>query len=392
MIKTNRIVFIALTLFLFCVPSVLLKATPQTLPQAKLFAEGVINTEADEYGPAITPGGDTVYFTRRVNRRDSEFIYVSRLSNGKWSTPEVASFSGKYFDKEPFVAPDGNRIFFASLRPIEGIEPKNRRDFNIWFVEKTASGWGEPKSVGTAVNSTAYENYPSVTAGGTLYFAGEREGGKGGNDLYRARLLNGKYEQVERLDSLNTPNVDADPYIARDESYLIFCSDRSGGFGSGDLYISFNRNGRWTDPKNLGAAINTPEFEYTPLISPDGKRLFFSRGWGEIHYIDWKALDPDVETGGPAVNKTASPTDYNAFVGQYESAEFGVILTFTLEGDRLIMQSSRGSKTELLPLSGNRFKVAGVDGQVTFVKNEKGQVTHLIGIENGREATAKKIK
>lgn len=286
MFTPYRIVFIALPLFLLCALLIFLRASSQSPPQAKLFAEGVINTDADEYGPTFTPDGKTLYFTRRVNRRDSEFIYVSRLANGKWSAPELATFSGKYFDKEPFVAPDGRRIFFASLRPVDGIEPKNRRDFNIWFVEKTANGWSEPKHVGPAINSPAYENYPSVAAGGTLYFAGEREGGKGGNDLYRARIVNGKYERVERLDELNTPNVDADPYVAPDESYLIFCSDRPGGLGSGDLYISFNRNGRWSEPKNLGAAVNTPEFEYTPLISPDGKWLFFSRGWGEIYYID----------------------------------------------------------------------------------------------------------
>ncbi len=289
MFKSHRVVFIALTLFLLCAPLIYSKTSSQSLPQAKLFAEGLINTNADEYGPAFTPDGKTLYFTRRVNRRDSEFIYVSRLENGKWSAPELAPFSGKYFDKEPFVSPDGKRIFFASLRPVDGVAPKNNRDFNIWFVEKTASGWSEPMSAGPAVNSQAYENYPSVAANGTLYFAGEREGGKGGNDLYRARLVNGKYQPAENLYELNTPGVDADPYIAPDESYLIFCSDRPGGLGSGDLYISFNRNGSWTEAKNLGATINTPDFEYTPSISPDGKRLFFSRGWGEIYHIDWEA-------------------------------------------------------------------------------------------------------
>jgi Tol biopolymer transport system component len=393
MFKPHRIVFSALPLLMFCVTLVFLKTSSQSLPQAKLFAEGVINTDADEYGPAFTSDGKTLYFTRRVNRRDSEFIHVSQLESGKWSAPVLAPFSGKHFDKEPFVAPDGQRIFFASLRPVDGVEPKNRRDFNIWFVEKTAGGWSEPNHVGPAVNSPAYENYPSVAANGTLYFAGEREGGKGGNDLYRARLVNGKYSHVESLHELNTPNVDADPYIAPDESYLIFCSDRGGGIGSGDLYISFNRNGRWTEPKNLGATINTPDFEYTPLISPDGKRLFLSRGWGEIYHIDWKAPDPAVETDRSAVPKPgASSAAYKAFLGQYEMAEFGVMLTVTLDGDRLMVESSRGVTVELLPLSGNRFKVAGVDGQVTFVTDEKGRAPYFLGMENGREATGRKIK
>jgi hypothetical protein len=123
MFKPHRIVFSALPLLMLCVALVFLKTSSQSLPQAKLFAEGVINTDADEYGPAFTSDGKTLYFTRRVNRRDSEFIYVSQLESGKWSAPALAPFSGKHFDKEPFVAPDGQRIFFASLRPVDGVEP-----------------------------------------------------------------------------------------------------------------------------------------------------------------------------------------------------------------------------------------------------------------------------
>ncbi|HZS05581.1 MAG TPA: hypothetical protein VFD58_12145 [Blastocatellia bacterium] len=122
----------------------------------ELFAAGVINTSADEYGPAFTPDGRTLHFTRRVNRRDSEFIYVSHLNDGKWSEPVVAPFSGKYFDKEPFVTPDGSKLFFASLRPVNGKEVNGPRDFNIWFARKTPSGWGEPQPLEAPVNSPGY--------------------------------------------------------------------------------------------------------------------------------------------------------------------------------------------------------------------------------------------
>lgn len=85
MFKPRRVIFIALRPFLLCAPPVLLETSSRSLPQAKSFAEGVINTDADEYGPAFTPGGKTPYFTRRVNRRDSEFIYAPRLKDWmKW--------------------------------------------------------------------------------------------------------------------------------------------------------------------------------------------------------------------------------------------------------------------------------------------------------------------
>jgi len=271
----------------------LLVLTPQASQlQAQLFVEGVINTAADEYGPAFSPDKKTMYFTRRVSRKGPEYIYVSQFENGRWSRPEIAPFSGKHFDKEPFVSPDGSKLFFASLRPVGEVEKKDPRDFDIWVVTKIAGGWSDPTPLPAPVNSTGYDNYPSVAANGNLYFASVRGGGRGQNDLYRAQLIDGKYSQVEKLpDIINTPGTDADPYIAPDERFLIFCSDRPGGFGEGDLYISLNRGGVWTEPRNLGASINTGEFEYTPLLSPDGKYLFFSRGWGEIYRIESRALD-----------------------------------------------------------------------------------------------------
>lgn len=191
--------------------------TLQTVPT--LFAEGVINTAADEYNPTFTPDGKTVYFTRRIDRRGNEVIMFSRLENGKWTTPQTAEFSGKFYDKEPMLSPDGKRIFFASERPNGRDEKAN---FDIWMAEKTDKGWGEAKNLGANVNSSGYDNYPSIAADGTLYFASVRQDGRKDNDLYRSRLVNGEYQKAENLgDIINTTATEADPFIAPDQSYLI---------------------------------------------------------------------------------------------------------------------------------------------------------------------------
>jgi Tol biopolymer transport system component len=262
-------------------------ASDEVISEPKLFAEEIINTNVDTYGPAFTPDGKTFYF---VKRGELEQIFVSRFVNGKWSQPEIAEFSGKYFDKEPFVTRDGSRLFFASLRPIDGTTPN--KDFDIWMVRSNKNGWGPPERLPDPVNTDGYDNYPSVAANGTLYFGSTREGGKGKIDLYRARLVGGKYPKVETLgDAINSPSTEADPYIAPDESFLIFTSDRPGGHGRGDLYISYNQNGGWTPPKNLGPKINKELFDYTALVSPDGKYLFFTRGMGKIYQIEMSALE-----------------------------------------------------------------------------------------------------
>jgi hypothetical protein len=258
--------------------------------EPKLFAEGVINTGEDVYGPAFSPDGRTLYFAKRVNERKLEKIFVSRFEKNSWTTPQVAEFSGTYFDKEPFVSPDGKKIFFASRRPTADNPAK--KDFDIWMVEKGKQGWSAPLNLGPAVNSAGYDNYPAVAANGNLYFGSVREGGRGEGDLYVSRLAGGKYLAAENLGPIvNTAENEADPYIARDESYIIFSSERASGAGEGDLYISFRQNGAWTAPRSLGPKVNSADYEYTPLVSPNGKYLFFSRGWGKIYQIELSALD-----------------------------------------------------------------------------------------------------
>lgn len=97
--------------------------------------------------------------------------------------------------------------------------------------------------------------------------------------------MNGKYSKPENLgDEINTKYFEGDPYIAPDESFLIFTSyNRPDGLGDGDLYISFNQNGHWTAPKNLGAPINSSALDFCPNRSPDGKYFFFTseRGFAD---------------------------------------------------------------------------------------------------------------
>lgn len=258
--------------------------------EPKLFAESILGASEEVYGPSFSPDGKTLYFAKRVNERKLEKIFVSRFEKNSWTSPQVAEFSGTYFDKEPFVSPDGRKIFFASRRPA----PDNpaRKDFDIWMVEKSGSSWSAPRNLGPTVNSAGYDNYPAVAANGNLYFGSVRDGGRGEGDLYVSRFVGGKYLPAENLGPIiNTAENEADPYIAPDESYIIYSAEHTGGMGEGDLYISFRHGGAWTAPRSLGPKVNSADYEYTPLVSPNGKYLFFSRGWGRIYQIELSALD-----------------------------------------------------------------------------------------------------
>lgn len=239
---------------------------------------------------SLTPDGKTAYFYKDENMFCT--IMVSDFENEKWSTPRVADFSGKYFDETVFVSPDGNKIFFVSMRPIadgsEGVR-------HLWMVEKNSSGWSDPKNL-KELNTMAGEMTPTVTTDGTLYF--ENEG-----NIWKCKYVNGVYVKPEKLsNAINTNEyIEYAPWIAPDESYLIFgSSGRPDSIGLEDIYISINKNGVWQNARLLGNGINSPSGEYGGHSSPDGKYFYFYSGrdggspdspFSKTFKIDIKALE-----------------------------------------------------------------------------------------------------
>ncbi len=267
--------------------------TAKLPPAPELFAAGVVSTSDDEFGGALAPDGSAFFFAKKTQatiRSSVIVLCVSYYRVGRWTTPEVASFSGRYKDFNPTFSPDGSKLFFVSNRPV-GDRPKT--DTDIWVVEKSGDGWGDPKNLGAPVNGEGYEYGCSATSDGTLYFSSAREGGKGGLDIYRSRMVDGKYAEPENLgDAVNGTNSEADPFVAPDGSYLLFTSrgrdDALVGGGApyprSDIYVSFNRDGKWTQAKNLGPRVNSAAEESSPSVSADGRYLFFTseRGFATI--------------------------------------------------------------------------------------------------------------
>jgi hypothetical protein len=170
---------------------------------------------------------------------------------------------------------------------------------DIWMVERTTdTTWSDPVQLKTSVNSDAEDGSACVTNNGTLYFKSLRGGGIGGSWLYSAKQTDDSYLQVESLgNQIKTGTQETEPFMAPDESYLIFTSkNRPGGYGGWDLWIYFHQpDNSWTEPTNMGPKINTADDEYGPRISPYGNFLFFTREnrgktmdiyWVSIKFID----------------------------------------------------------------------------------------------------------
>lgn len=266
----------------------------QTAPT--LFAPDVVSTDMMETTASFTPDMKTVYFTRSDNRFMDNTIMFSEFKNGKWNQPEVASFSGVWRDSEPHVAIDGKKIFFVSNRPATPNGAPLMADFNgrkfpgtnIWYCDKTANGWSEPKRIEGAVNETTETYNPSVARNGNLYFSARYPGGEPsvGYKIYRAVYKDGKYEKPERISFADNKINDMDPAIDPEERFVVFSSNRPGAVSTANLFISIkNKDGNWGAPVALGDKASSTSGENAPSLAPDGKTLYFTSG---------KSLTPDI--------------------------------------------------------------------------------------------------
>jgi Tol biopolymer transport system component len=242
----------------------------------EVFAPGIVSTIAQESGLTVSPDGRDIVFS--VGLPGINTILLVSRENDHWGEPRVAPFSGRYDDWEPVFSPSGHRLYFVSTRPATtpGGLPDDR---NLWYVERTDAGWGEPVDVGPPVNAPDLpEGYASVTRDGVLYFFRYSDEAENLTEIYRSDCRDDRCsEPVEVGSAINTPFHDWDPFIAPDESYLIFSSPgRPDSLGRADLYISFQSPaGTWTDAVNMGPEVNGPGTEICPFVSADGKYLFF---------------------------------------------------------------------------------------------------------------------
>jgi len=244
----------------------------QSTPQ--VFQPGVISKGDYESHATFSPTGDTVYFIKCSYDLKVSAICVSYKRNGKWTDPEVASFSGHYMDADPFVARDGKILYFMSNRPLKEGDPV-KDDTDIWKTTLTVAGWSTPVRMDAPVNSELDEYYPTIADNGNIYFGSTRKGGLGGSDIWRCKYENGKYLPAENLgEAINTPGNDYEAFIAPDESFLIYNST-SNGLARLDFYISYNKNGAWTKAVKLPEPLNSDGIEWSPKVTRDKKWFYF---------------------------------------------------------------------------------------------------------------------
>ncbi len=248
----------------------------------ELFGRGIISSVWGLYSTAVfSPDGAEVYWAPMVEYPGAIYspggLLMMKRADGRWTAPAVAPFSGPDDGDAPFFSQDGKRIYFISRRPLPGGEGGAKE--RIWLADRTSSGWSEPRPLDHAVNDHPMHWSFSLDRSGNLYFAGQAPQGRGMNDIYLARFVDGKYERPVNLgEPISTAAEETTPFVAPDGSYLLFSRQY-------DLWVSFRAgDGSWTAPVSLGPEVNSEAIDLAPRVTTDGKYLFFlSQRQGESH-------------------------------------------------------------------------------------------------------------
>ena len=220
-----------------------------------------------------------VYFTVQSPNEELSGIFKTIKVKGKWIEATLVAFSGQFKDLEPFLSPDGLQLYFASNRPLLVSESKIK-DFDIWVVERKTitDAWSEPRNLGVHINSEHNEFYLSMANSKNMYFTSDRPSAKGKDDIFLSAWSKDGYLPAKSLSSaINTESYEYNSYIAPDESFIIFGGyKRKEGLGSGDLYISYKEDGKWSLAKNMGDTINSKYMDYCPFVNWSTKTLYFT--------------------------------------------------------------------------------------------------------------------
>ncbi len=235
---------------------------PGLIPE--VFAPGIVTTSGWEYYGGLTPDLKEFYFIRKGEEKDGKSkmeLVVVQNNNNKWQKSVVSPRVGT-----PFISPDGKTMYLSKK-----------------YRERTNKGdWSELKNLDAPFDSLPTMRL-TVSSKGTYFFDEFKRDFTG--DIRYSRIIDGKYEEPKLLNKKINTGKSFHPFIAPDESYLIFDSKREGGYGDSDIYISFRKqDDSWGNPINLGDKINTKAWEACASITPDGKYLFFNRNMGSDKY------------------------------------------------------------------------------------------------------------
>ncbi len=250
----------------------------------------------------ISRGGSTAIHATTVFSRDGNEVYWSdgagapisfmRRVDGRWTMPALVPFTTGYNDDLPMFSPDGKRLYFLSSMPVDD-RAATDQEF-LWYVERESGddAWSEPIPGPASINAVRLHWQFSIAPNGDFYIPTTTEDSLG-TDIHVSRLVDGEYGAVEPIEGpLNTTGDEHMPFIAPDDSYMVFAArNRPGGTADYRLYVSFRGpDGFFQEAILLPEAINAQGARICPVVTADGKYLFYVAGT-EVRWVSTDIIE-----------------------------------------------------------------------------------------------------
>lgn len=246
----------------------------------EIFAENGFLTPFAPHGAIVfSPDGNELFWCHQA--MPIQAMWYMKREGDVWQQPVIAPFTDPaldYADGRPCFSVDGTRVYYRSLRPPDA-GGERKEDLDIWYVGKTSDGYSNPINIGAPINTENNETDPSIANSGNLYFIGSGyENNIGLGDIYVSKFVIGEYTEPENLGAaVNSAHHEISPCISPDESYIIFSSDRPYPGQGLNLFVSFKKKDEsWTDAVALGQSI-VSGFAWHPFITADGRSIIYQK-------------------------------------------------------------------------------------------------------------------
>ena len=340
------------------------KKTGTRLPLSVVNAGSAINSAFSEYFPSMTVDGDQLVWTRRVSDLNEDF-YISQKAGGVWQmgTPMSGEINTPMKEGAQQISQDGKWLVFA------GQYPDSYGRFDLYLSVLTEKGWSLRQNLGGKINSEFWESSPCLSPDKReLYFSSDRPGGFGGIDIYVSRLMaNGRWSEPENLGpAINTPGDESSPFLHADNETLYFSSNGLQGYGGADLFKAKRGLQGFGEVENLGYPVNTIDNEGSLFVAADGSTAWMasnrsdSKGGLDIYYFNLP------ETVRPVTTSWVSGRVYDSLTGKGLTAQVELVNLETKQVVALVTTDEDGKYLCTLPC----------ERRYAFIVNRKGYLFH----------------
>ena len=241
-----------------------------------VFAPGIISVDDhfEHSGAVFSPDRSEVYWASKPDGGNIFHIYFMKLIDGRWTAPQMTSFTEQYEGNRPTFSPDGQKLYYETIRHPLGV--------SILVVERQGENWSEPSPVSSVINSSGGERPFCLTQNGSMYFA---RGFMETEKILVSNFIDGAFvEPVALGENINSSLTELHIYVAPDENYMIIESTNHTSYA--DLSICYRMNdGTWSE-----RIIIPFDWARFPVVSPDGQYLFFV-GYEGIYWVSTSFIE-----------------------------------------------------------------------------------------------------